>query len=734
LITVPELVAEKLPALSEMINTKLQSDDMFARQAAEGILPIVKQAKLLAGKYDCVVTNPPYMGSSFFNEILKNYINCNFNQSKNDICAVFVERFLHNVTSSGSLAFITIPSWLFISGFDEFREYLIEQHSIQSLIDIGRGLWGSDYGSCSFVINKHKIEQTIGVFKKLFDQQSEVNSEDELRQRFFSRKPYFCSSDDFSLLPGTPFSYWASKSIRSTYLNNKALADYYKPKAGISTGNNGCCIAYWHEVNFTLITFNSELTEEIKYFPHNKAGGFRRWYGLHDYVIRYSSEDIKRMESYPGFRHDNRDYYLKPSISWGKVTIGLFSARYYPSGFVFDSAAISIFPDHKDIYLGFLNSNVFSKLLSAVSRSMNFTVGDISKIPIKKEVLNNTSIITIVNGLLKISKGDSIVFETSFDFQLFPIMSLPLKLSSVEDSWKNWDSYCTAQIKRMQELETENNRLFIEAYGLQDELTPEVPEDQITLVHADREADMKRLISYAIGCMMGRYSLDQPGLVYAQSGNIGFDSTKYQSFPADDDGIVPVMDMDWFEDDAACRFEQFLKVAWTPETLEENLKFVAESLSPKSGETSRDTIRRYISTQFFKDHLQTYKKRPIYWLFSSGKQRAFECLVYLHRYNESTLSRMRNEYVTPLQGKLAARADFLANEIEAAATTSVRSKLQKQLDTLKKKRIELAMFDDLLRHYSDQRIALDLDDGVKVNYGKFGNLLAEVKAITGSSE
>jgi type II restriction/modification system DNA methylase subunit YeeA len=303
----------------------------------------------------------------------------------------------------------------------------------------------------------------------------------------------------------------------------------------------------------------------------------------------------------------------------------------------------------------------------------------------------------------------------------------------------------------MKRLEEENNQAFIEAYELQGELTDEVPLKEITLTcnthyrysgnKSEEELEalllsdtLKELISYATGCMMGRYSLDQPGLVYANSGNIGFDHAKYKSFPADDDGIIPVMDMEWFPDDAASRFENFLKVAWSPDTLEENLTFVAESLSPKSGETARDTIRRYISTQFFNDHMQTYKKRPLYWLFSSGKQRAFECLVYLHRYNDATLSRIRNEYVTPLQGKFSARADYLTHEIDAAAATSARNKLQKQLDVLKKKQTELSAFDDLLRHYADQRIHLDLDDGVKVNYGKFGNLLAEVKAITGGSE
>jgi type II restriction/modification system DNA methylase subunit YeeA len=283
----------------------------------------------------------------------------------------------------------------------------------------------------------------------------------------------------------------------------------------------------------------------------------------------------------------------------------------------------------------------------------------------------------------------------------------------------------------MQELETENNRLFIEAYGLQEELTPEVSEDQITLARADREADMKRLISYAICCMMGRYSLDRQGLVYAHSGNEGFDPSKYPSFPASDDGIIPVTDMEWFPDDAANRLEEFLKVAWSPDTLEENLKFIADSLSPTNGEQPRDRIRRYISNQFFKDHLQTYRRRPIYWLFSSGKQKAFECLVYLHRYNEATLSRIRNEYVTPLHGKLSARAEWLKGEADAAPTTSTRNRLEKELETIKKKQVELAAFDDLLRHYADQRISIDLDDGVKVNYGKFGDLLSEVKAVTG---
>ena len=306
----------------------------------------------------------------------------------------------------------------------------------------------------------------------------------------------------------------------------------------------------------------------------------------------------------------------------------------------------------------------------------------------------------------------------------------------------------------MQRLEEENNRIFIDAYGLQDELTPEVPLSEITLTcnphyryngsKTDEELEtqlltdtMEELISYSIWCMMGRYRLDAPGLIYAHSDNKDFDRIysapiiQHSPFTPDDDGIIPIIDMPWFSDDAANRFVEFMKVAWSPETLVENLKFVADSLNPKRNEDPTDTIRKYLSVGFFKDHLKTYKKRPIYWLFSSGKQKAFECLVYLHRYNESTLSRMRSLYVTPLQGNIRSRIEFLDNEQKAATSASGQRKFQKEIDMLKKKQTELAKFDDELRHYADMRISLDLDDGVKVNYSKFGNLLAEVKAITG---
>jgi type II restriction/modification system DNA methylase subunit YeeA len=318
----------------------------------------------------------------------------------------------------------------------------------------------------------------------------------------------------------------------------------------------------------------------------------------------------------------------------------------------------------------------------------------------------------------------------------------------IAEAWAAVETESRANAEEMKRLEEENNRLFINAYDLQDELNPEVPLDQITLTvnpanryggnlteeerwDRFRQDTMSELVSYAVGCMMGRYSLDEPGLIYAHSGNEGFTPDRYIRFPADEDGIIPLTDTDWFEDDAAHLLVEFLSVAWEPSHLEENLTFLADNLGPKKNESNRDTIRRYLCNTFFKDHLKTYKKRPIYWLFTSGKLKAFQCLVYLHRYNPGTLARMRSEYVIPLQGKVAARLEKLTGDIEAATSTAHQKRLQKERAKLDKQQIELITFDEKLRHFADQRIALDLDDGVKVNYGRFGDLLAEVTAVHG---
>ena len=323
--------------------------------------------------------------------------------------------------------------------------------------------------------------------------------------------------------------------------------------------------------------------------------------------------------------------------------------------------------------------------------------------------------------------------ETTWSYSIDPLVKRRDRTLSLTTSWNELAIERSEAIQLAMRSEQELNRLFIETYGLQNEISPEVPESQITLTRAVREKDSQRLISYAIGCMMGRYSLDEPGLIYAQAGNVGFEPGRYATFTADADGIVPITDELWFSDDAPSRIPEFLRTVWGADTLEENMTWLAESLGTKASETPEETIRRYIADKFFKDHLQTYKKRPIYWLFSSGKQGAFQALIYLHRYSEGTLARLRAEYVVPLTGKIQSRLEMLQKDVAAASSTAARNKLAKEVEKLKKKHVELLAYDEQLRHYADMRITLDLDDGVKANYGKFGDLLAEVKAITGGA-
>jgi type II restriction/modification system DNA methylase subunit YeeA len=399
--------------------------------------------------------------------------------------------------------------------------------------------------------------------------------------------------------------------------------------------------------------------------------------------------------------------------------------------------------------------------MAVLSSGIHYSVGYVDKSPFVRHPRISQEIDSIVGKAVEAAQTDWDDFEESWDFKSLPMLTTSCSPSrTLDSSYTAWLTENRQTIAEMKRLEEENNRLFIDAYGLADELTPEVPIEQITLTVNPayrygkkltddewsvaqgfgeeletrfREDSMQELVSYAIGCMMGRYSLDAPGLIYAHSRNQGFDPSRYARFPADADGILPVTDSDWFDEDAAHRLVEFIAVAWDQAHLEENLGFLAANLSPKSGESSRETLRRYLSDRFFKDHLQTYKNRPIYWCFSSGKQKAFQCLVYLHRYHEGTLARMRMEYVVPLQSKLAARIDTLADEIPTAASASRAKTLQKARDKLMQQLQELRRFDEQLRHYADQRIALDLDDGVKVNYAKFGDLLAEVKAVTGKS-
>lgn len=748
LIQIPYALKTHLAVLPEVLALVKQSGDMYATAAANDLLPLVQQAQVLAMLFDAVVANPPYMGNKYLAPTLKTFLKDNYKGYEKDLFSAFMIRDLSLTKSSGQLGFMSPFVWMFISSYEDLRSHFIEHSTLTSLIQLEySGFDGATVPICTFTLAKQHAEGFIGSFIRLSDfrgadQQGPRTLEAIQNQScgwFFKTKP-----DDFRKIPGGLIGYWLTDKSLSCFLLPK-LGQYFDPQVGLQTSNTDRFIRLWPEVSFKNFCIDSQSNEAaaasgIKWFPLDKGGEFRRWYGNNTHAVNWidNGAEIKRYvaEKYPYLNGNvdyvikDRGYFFRPGVTWGKISSGTFSVRATYGGSIFSDAGMKVptsSTSETEKISGFLNSTVSLHFLKCLSPTLNFEKGSIASLPFKDlESL-------VVRSLVEISKKDWDEFEGSYDFAR-PHLLTSNSLGCLSLSWAKWRDESSKRISEATQLEEENNRIYIDAYGLQDELTPEVPESQITLARADREKDCQRLISYAIGCMMGRYSLDELGLIYAHAGNVGFEPGRYATFPADADGIVPITDELWFADDAPTRIREFLRAVWGPDTLEENMTWLAESLGTKATETPDEAIRRYISDKFFKDHVQTYKKRPIYWHFSSGKQGAFQALVYLHRYNEGTLARMRSEYVVPLTSKFAYRLDMLEKDASASSSTAARTKIQKQIESLRKKQTELMAFEEKLRHYADMRIGIDLDDGVKVNYAKFGDLLAESKAITGGAD
>jgi len=742
LIQVPATFAQKLPELESKLNAALASGDIFSQQSAQELLPLVQQAKLLAKQYDAVIANPPYMGSKYLTPNLKTYLKKIYKGYDQDLFSAFMIRNLMLTKDSGQLGFMSPFVWMFISSYEKLRENFIDRATLTSLIQLEySGFDGATVPICTFTLAKSHITGFTGSFIRLSDFRGSENQAPKTLEAinnpecgwFYTSKP-----DDFNQIPSSPIAYWLNNDVREIFDKNLSMKDVVSGAVGLQTGDNNIFLRVWSEVSLEKTASNIKNSQEAqnsskKWFPYNKGGEYRKWYGNQEYLVNWedNGKEIKSLTPKSVIRNPNT--YFKPLISWSDITSSSISFRYFPAGFIYDVTGMSAqHENEKQLYkaLALCNSKVVEWITKSVNPTLHFQIGNYHKLPVILSVFDEVNI-KDVQTLIALAKNDWNAYENSWDFTQNPIIRT--QQTNLELAFNTWQAQNTDAVAEMKRLEEENNKLFIDAYGLQNELTPDVPDAQITLTRADREKDSQRLVSYAIGCMMGRYSLDEPGLIYAHAGNQDFDASRYQTFPADADGIIPLTEMHWFEDDATHRIQEFLTAVWGKDTLEANMQWLAESLDKKANETAEDTIRRYLASKFYKDHMQTYKKRPIYWLFSSGKQGAFQALVYLHRYNESTLARMRTEYVMPLISKMAAYANSLETTKESSDSAAEIKRIEKKLQDLHKQQAELSSFEEKLRHYADQRISLDLDDGVKVNYGKFGDLLAEVKAITGGS-
>ncbi|HHX8373808.1 TPA: BREX-1 system adenine-specific DNA-methyltransferase PglX [Vibrio alginolyticus] len=767
LIDVPSDEHEQLKELLRTLVELQESGDSMQKTAAKQLIEFVHQALILSIRYDAVIANPPYMGAKGMNSHLSKHIKLSYPSSKSDLFSVYIERCLALGNSACELGMVTPYVWMFIGSFEKLRESLITQNTLTTLVQLEYNAFApACIPVCVFTISKSYLTNYSATFIQLTKFKGHENQAPMTLAAIESENcdwKYISKPRDFLLIPGNPIAFWISEELRDSFKKYPPFSNFAYARQGLATADNNRFLRLWHEISFVSFKrdckSNDETLEtESKWYPHSKGGGYRRWYGNNEWVINWKNNGSE-LKSFDKCVIRNPDDYFKGGITWCDLTSSYFNARTVTHGFVFDTTgptAILKNQKHKVAIHALMNSSTFQSLVNVSLQGLHYSNGIVSKMPVNPEIFDNKALIENTLTLESISKIDWDQNEVSWDFTSNPIISTGSKniANAVSNHIQTQNSY----VETSKKLEEYNNRIISKLYNLDSCTESLVPIQQISLlsnpyyrfkgleadcnsIQGRRQSDiLVELISYTVGCMMGRYSLDREGLVYAHSSNVDFDRLltegAYDTFPADEDGIIPLTNQEWFKDDATNRFREFVQVVWGEEHLQENLDFVAESLclnaiKPKKSESALETIRRYLSTQFYKDHLKTYKKRPIYWLFSSGKQKAFECLVYLHRYNEGTLSRMRTEYVTPLLGKYDAYAEQLEKQIETADSTSEANRFKKELDALVKKQVELREFDDKLKHYADMRISLDLDDGVKVNYGKFGDLLADVKAVTG---
>ena len=721
---------------------EVADESSFHRESIrKKLLPLVRVAQTLAQKYDVVVTNPPYMGSSGMGAKLAEYVKKNYPDTKSDMSTVCMEKALNMCKPCGYMSMINIPVWMFLSSYEKLRGIMLSENTIINMVHPGRGIFGSDFGTTSFVIGKKHIVGYLGHYRRLFEKQGEVETIEIREHRFLEKKGiFFANQDSFAKIPGSPVAYWISKELLTDFKAQK-VSDISSPKVGLQTGENDRFVRLWYEVNNAKIKFDahsmeSAIQSQAKWFPYNKGGFFRKWYGNNDCIVNWENDGYEIRHFYDKCgklrsRPQNTNTYFKENITWSKISSGSIAFRYKPRGNIYDVAGTSIFAPHDMLFYleAFLNSCVAGKIAEILSPTLNYEVGQISNFPL---IISNerNKILSVVQDLTKCSQLDWDSFETSWDFTRHPFVKAITKYPNMMDigniylaeCYDIWAGECEERFEKLKANEEELNRIFIDIYGLQDELTPEVEDKDVTVRRADLSRDVRSFISYAVGCMFGRYSPTYDGLAYAGG---TWDDGKYNIYKPDADGIIPICDDEYFEDDMVGRFVEFVRVVYGDSSLEDNLRFIASALGGKG--QPKEVIRNYFLNDFYTDHCKIYQKRPIYWLFDSGKKNGFKCLIYLHRYQPDTIARIRTDYVHEQQARYRTAIEDLEKQVAAATSTSERVKLTKQLNKVQAQDAELHQYEEKVHALADQMIKIDLDDGVKHNYEIFKDVLAKIK-------
>ena len=761
-------------------------------ETAEELKMLIGLGETMARKYWVAITNPPYLGLRNIGAKTLTYIQDTYPDSKNDFFAVFIEKAVNYTRKAGKVSLVTAESWLSLSSFEKLRCNILNQTTIENMAHLGEGAFDAGFGTVAFVVNHGRIDNYFGEFFKLND----LETANQKQNAILARKReliYISKQEDFAFVPGCAVSYWVSQKLFDTFTRYNSLGNIAEPRQGLTTCDNDRFMRCWSEISIENLKFGCKSTEESKiisekWFPYNKGGEPRKWYGNNDFVVNWQHDGAEIKEfvasKYVSYTRTvkNIPYYFRRGLTWSAIA-KKYAVRAYNEGFIFADKGQAVFaPQGQYYYLcGLLNSKFTDRILEIISPTLDFNCGYIKKIPIAidKDCVNVVD--EIVKENIAESKKDWDSFETSWDFKTHPLVrcrSFPPKevaedakhhivdMNMIQEAFTNWSNECYLRFEKLKANEEELNRIFIDIYGLQDELTPEVEDKDVTVRKADLQRDIKSLLSYAVGCMFGRYSIYKDGLLFAgepyslqafvdklndRPGTVSAEELERayrnegvvvdEMFFPDEDNVIPITDEEYLDDDIIARLCDWLKAVYGAATLEENLNFIAKALGNK-GSTSREIIRNYFLNDFFKDHCQTYSvtgsgKRPIYWLFDSGKQNGFKALVYLHRYTPDTIGTLRVDYLHKMQrvyesekARMQDMMDHTNNTREKAAAEKRRNKLQLQIDECQK-------YDEKIGHLALARIELDLDDGVKANYrklqtdteGKFREVLADSKNI-----
>lgn len=740
---------------------QISFESVGSEETQESLRKLVSVAKNLGQKYDAVVTNPPYMGASNMNPVLSKFVKDNYADYKSDFFSAFIIKCSSMAKTQGYLGFLTPYVWMFIQSYEKLRQYLFTKATIQTLIQFEYSAFEeATVPICTFVFKNAYVDKK-GCYLRLTEfrggmevqRQKALEAINDHKCGFY----YEQNAKQYSKIPGSPVAYWLNKKIFKTFDLPK-IERFGDAVNGFTTGNNDSFLRLWYEVNNLKIGFYIKSKEEAMqsgktWFPYNKGGAYRKWYWNNEFVVDWKN-DGERMKNYGHLVARSLKYQFKKSISWSKITSSISSFRVKNEGTMFDVAGLSLFPNNQDDFeylIGLCNSSYAQNCLEFLSPTLNYETGHISAIPVKVSDTYKIKVHELVNKNIQRAKYDWDSFEISCDFLCHPLIR---KVSTITESFEQWKEGCEECFNQLKANEEELNCIFAEIYGLQTELTTKVKDKDITVRKADLSRDIRSFVSYAVGCMFGRYSLDKEGLIYA-GGN--FDEyykrvklvlttsegrrlvtsggaalivgEKYgeiktdvgwikTTFDPDLDNCIPITDEEYFSDDIVGRFVDFVKTVYGADTLEENLDFIANTLGNK-GDTSREVIRNYFLKDFYADHLKIYQKRPIYWLFDSGKQNGFKALIYMHRYDADTVGRVRTDYLHRAQKYVETAMQSAQYTIDNASSDSEKLKATKAVTKYTKQLAEMKIYDEAIAHIANKRIEIDLDDGVKVNYEKF---------------